>query len=395
MWPRPTRGHRARPGVRSRRAGPATRPAGPCRPWGGCGNAMARPVMAWNHANFHIGVCRACMPGWLWRAHLRRTGFIRQGDTPSWQVCNPAHRHPNRSRCMASRGCWRWAFRTDRVSYSVRADARVFAVGRGAGPWPGPGGAADRQARWTLEALEPVGNYAVQPHFSDGHDTGIFSWDYLYFLGRRKDQLWAQYTERLEQAGRRPGCGHAAAGRPRVRQPLMCSRGRCFSSNLRQIPHVPARVVVAARPIQRLASITMTTTHFGFESVDEADKARRVRGVFDSVAPKYDLMNDLMSAGLHRAWKAYTVMVADVREGQPRCWTSPGAPATWPRLLRAGRRSGPGRVDRHQRGDAAHRSRPPARRRLRHRCAGLRRREAALCRRPVSTVSAWPSACAT
>ena len=60
----------------------------------------------------------------------------------------------------------------------------------------------------------------------------------------------------------------------------------------------------------------MTTTHFGFESVDELDKARRVRGVFDSVAPKYDVMNDLMSMGLHRAWKAYTVLVANVREGQ-------------------------------------------------------------------------------
>ncbi|MEO7127247.1 MAG: bifunctional demethylmenaquinone methyltransferase/2-methoxy-6-polyprenyl-1,4-benzoquinol methylase UbiE [Rhodoferax sp.] len=59
----------------------------------------------------------------------------------------------------------------------------------------------------------------------------------------------------------------------------------------------------------------MTTTHFGFQSVEEGDKARRVRGVFDSVAPKYDLMNDLMSMGLHRAWKAYTVLVADVREG--------------------------------------------------------------------------------
>lgn len=59
----------------------------------------------------------------------------------------------------------------------------------------------------------------------------------------------------------------------------------------------------------------MRTTHFGFESVDEADKARRVKGVFDSVAPKYDLMNDLMSAGLHRVWKAYTVMVANVRQG--------------------------------------------------------------------------------
>ena len=60
----------------------------------------------------------------------------------------------------------------------------------------------------------------------------------------------------------------------------------------------------------------MTSTHFGFESVEEAEKARRVRGVFDSVAPKYDVMNDLMSMGLHRAWKAYAVMVADVRQGQ-------------------------------------------------------------------------------
>ena len=59
----------------------------------------------------------------------------------------------------------------------------------------------------------------------------------------------------------------------------------------------------------------MSTTHFGFQSVDEQDKARRVRGVFDSVATKYDVMNDLMSAGLHRAWKAYTVMVANLREG--------------------------------------------------------------------------------
>ncbi|MGJ7483905.1 bifunctional demethylmenaquinone methyltransferase/2-methoxy-6-polyprenyl-1,4-benzoquinol methylase UbiE [Variovorax sp. LT2P21] len=59
----------------------------------------------------------------------------------------------------------------------------------------------------------------------------------------------------------------------------------------------------------------MSTTHFGFENVDENEKARRVRGVFDSVATRYDLMNDLMSMGLHRAWKAYTVMVANVGEG--------------------------------------------------------------------------------
>ena len=59
----------------------------------------------------------------------------------------------------------------------------------------------------------------------------------------------------------------------------------------------------------------MSNTHFGFKTVDESDKARQVRGVFDSVAPKYDVMNDLMSGGLHRAWKAYTVMVANLREG--------------------------------------------------------------------------------
>jgi demethylmenaquinone methyltransferase/2-methoxy-6-polyprenyl-1,4-benzoquinol methylase len=59
----------------------------------------------------------------------------------------------------------------------------------------------------------------------------------------------------------------------------------------------------------------MSQTHFGFESVDERDKARRVRGVFDSVAPRYDVMNDIMSMGLHRAWKAYTVMVANLVPG--------------------------------------------------------------------------------
>ncbi|HYS14046.1 MAG TPA: bifunctional demethylmenaquinone methyltransferase/2-methoxy-6-polyprenyl-1,4-benzoquinol methylase UbiE [Burkholderiaceae bacterium] len=57
------------------------------------------------------------------------------------------------------------------------------------------------------------------------------------------------------------------------------------------------------------------TTDFGFEKVAEDDKARRVGGVFDSVAARYDLMNDLMSAGLHRLWKAFTVRQADVRPG--------------------------------------------------------------------------------
>jgi demethylmenaquinone methyltransferase/2-methoxy-6-polyprenyl-1,4-benzoquinol methylase len=59
----------------------------------------------------------------------------------------------------------------------------------------------------------------------------------------------------------------------------------------------------------------MSTTHFGFQTVDEREKARRVRGVFDSVASRYDVMNDLMSMGMHRLWKSYTMAVADVRPG--------------------------------------------------------------------------------
>ena len=58
------------------------------------------------------------------------------------------------------------------------------------------------------------------------------------------------------------------------------------------------------------------TTHFGFDTVPEAEKALRVRGVFSSVAKKYDLMNDLMSAGMHRLWKAFAVQIAAVRKGE-------------------------------------------------------------------------------
>ena len=53
----------------------------------------------------------------------------------------------------------------------------------------------------TLRNLELVGNYAVKPVFSDGHDSGIFTWDYLYELGQQQNALWTQYTERLAAAG--------------------------------------------------------------------------------------------------------------------------------------------------------------------------------------------------
>lgn len=65
-----------------------------------------------------------------------------------------------------------------------------------------------------IVSLEPVGSYAVQPTFSDGHDTGIYSWDYLYDLGANKDALWKEYLRRMEAAGasREKGADAAPAG---------------------------------------------------------------------------------------------------------------------------------------------------------------------------------------
>ena len=65
-----------------------------------------------------------------------------------------------------------------------------------------------------------------------------------------------------------------------------------------------------------------------------SDKARRVRGVFDSVADRYDLMNDLMSGGAHRLWKQFTLSLTGLRPGGAR-WISPAAPAIWPPDSRA------------------------------------------------------------
>jgi DUF971 family protein len=71
----------------------------------------------------------------------------------------------------------------------------------------------------TINALQPVGHYAVQPSFSDGHESGIYSWEYLYELGVNQERLWAEYLERMQGAGASrdtpaapyttaaPGCG--------------------------------------------------------------------------------------------------------------------------------------------------------------------------------------------
>ena len=67
----------------------------------------------------------------------------------------------------------------------------------------GPGQEVLQSGKRDVEvlALEAIGNYAVLPTFSDGHNTGIYSWDYLYFLGSQQDRLWQQYEERLAAAG--------------------------------------------------------------------------------------------------------------------------------------------------------------------------------------------------
>ena len=81
----------------------------------------------------------------------------------------------------------------------------------------GPGQEVLQTGKRNVEVvtLEPVGNYAVKPVFSDGHDSGIFSWDYLYFLGSQQAELWQDYERRLQEAGAdrdAPMAGKAAHG---------------------------------------------------------------------------------------------------------------------------------------------------------------------------------------
>jgi len=93
---------------------------------------------------------------------------------------------------FADGSTWRIPFELMRV-YSPSAEVQGH----------GPGQEVLQTGKREVEvtALEPIGNYAVQPRFSDGHDSGIFSWDYLYFLGSQQAELWRKYEERLAQAG--------------------------------------------------------------------------------------------------------------------------------------------------------------------------------------------------
>jgi len=91
--------------------------------------------------------------------------------------------------------------------YSPSAEVQVHG--------PGQEGVQTGKREVAVAALAPLGNYAVQPTFSDGHDSGIFSWDYLYMLGSQQDDLWVRYQQRLQAAGVErdaPMAGKAAAG---------------------------------------------------------------------------------------------------------------------------------------------------------------------------------------
>ncbi|MBV8634482.1 MAG: DUF971 domain-containing protein [Burkholderiaceae bacterium] len=70
-----------------------------------------------------------------------------------------------------------------------------------------------------ITALEPVGHYAIQPQFSDGHNSGIYSWDYLYRLGMEQEKLWREYGDKLEAAGYTRESGRDA--------PMQAAKGGC------------------------------------------------------------------------------------------------------------------------------------------------------------------------
>jgi len=89
--------------------------------------------------------------------------------------------------------------RTFRLPYEFLRVYSPSAEVRGHGPGQEVLQAGKRAVE--IRALEPVGSYAVQPQFSDGHGTGIYSWEYLYELGENQAQLWKEYLEKLAAAG--------------------------------------------------------------------------------------------------------------------------------------------------------------------------------------------------
>jgi DUF971 family protein len=114
----------------------------------------------------------------------------------------PASRTPTEIRLHQKSRVMEIAFsdgRSFRLSYEFLRVYSPSAEVRGHGPGQEVLQASKREVE--VRSLEPVGSYAVQPVFSDGHDTGIYSWDYLYELGERQEELWVEYLAKLAAAG--------------------------------------------------------------------------------------------------------------------------------------------------------------------------------------------------
>ena len=135
-----------------------------------------------------------------------------------------------------------------------------------------------------IDTIEPVGNYAIKPRFDDGHATGIFFLGYAVCAGQ------ASSTELAALSGSPEGCG------------IRKSTGRLGTSH-KQVAYF------------RDQTASEKQTHFGFREVRESEKSRLVGHVFQSVASRYDVMNDVMSLGIHRAWKHFAASQSGLKPG--------------------------------------------------------------------------------
>ena len=188
--------------------------------------------------------------------------------------------------------------------------------------------------------MEPVGQYAVKLVFDDGHDTGLYSWNYLRELGeqhsRELEEVPGQSTRCpamnfMEPAEGRSIAERSSRGWARAADNPVKKAGRRKTTGLSKTParivglcseSVPEKPVLSLehrRPVYTGRPVTdpkkTTDTDFGYERVPWGEKQRRVRGVFDSVAGNYDLMNDLMSGGAHRLWKEFTLSLTGLHAG--------------------------------------------------------------------------------
>ena len=136
-----------------------------------------------------------------------------------------------------------------------------------------------------IERIEPVGTYALRFVFRTGTTAAS--------IPGTCSTTWPCT---------RTSCGRNISPSSRHRE------SRAISTRRRKPP-------AAAAAANITDAMKNDTTHFGYEAVEESEKARRVADVFDSVANRYDLMNDLMSGGMHRLWKSFAIQRSGVREG--------------------------------------------------------------------------------